>query len=110
MRQTGNIDLFLALCVVLPLATAVSAASIGTNLRLLYEQARFRRVQLGGRDSARSRCSANELQWLVRRYVLHRDQEKHREKTAGNYIALRQLYLGMLLLFLEVRSIASPLC
>ncbi len=110
MRVAGETDLFVTLCVVLPLATAVSAASVGTNVRLLYEQARFRQVQLGGRESVRSRRSAIELQWLAMRYVLHRDQEKHREKMAGNYIALRQFYLGMLLLFLEVRSISYPLC
>jgi hypothetical protein len=110
MREAGQIDLFVALCLVLPLATTVSAASVGTNLRLLYEQTRFRQVQLGGRESTRSRCSASDLQMLVKRYVLHRDQEKHREKTVGNGIALRQFYLGMMLLLLEVRSIASPLC
>ena len=108
MHDCSQIDLFVALCVVLPLATTVSAASVGTNLRLLYEQTLFRRVQLlGGRESARRQTSAHELQWLVKQYVLHRDQEKHREKKVGNDIALRQFYLGMLLLFLEVRSMPA---
>ena len=106
MLQSGQGDLFIALCVFLPLGTMASAASVGTNLRLLFRQALFRQVQLGGRESVRSPTSVHELQWLVRQYVLYRDEEKHREQTIGYDIGVRQFYSGMLLLFLEVRSIA----
>ena len=98
-----NGDLFIAFCVFLPLATCVSATSIGSNIWLLRRQALFRREQLQGRRSARRQDSIHGLQWFVKQYVLHRDEQKHREQTSGNDIELRQFYLAMMLLLLEVR-------
>ena len=95
-------DIFIALFVFLPLATLVSAASIGSNIRLLLRQAVSRRAQLQARRSARP-TSARwlRLAWLVNQLMLHRDEDKHREKASRSDIALRQFSLGMLLLLLE---------
>ena len=97
-------DIFIALSVFLPLATLVSAASIGSNIWLLLRQAVFRRAQLQAlaRQSARP-TSARRLQlaWLVNQLMLRRDEDAHREEASRNDIALRQFSLGMLLLLLE---------
>ena len=98
-----NSDLFIAFCVFLPLATCVSATSIGSNIWLLRRQALFRREQLQGRRLARRQDSIHGLQWFVKQYVFHRDEQKHREQTSSNDIELRQFYLAMMLLLLEVR-------
>ena len=76
----------------LPLAVLVSAVSIGSNVAFLHRLAVSRCAQLQGRTASGS--------------VLRRDHEKHREQTNRNDIALHQLYLAMLLLLIEVRSIA----
>jgi hypothetical protein len=95
-------DIFIALSVFLPLATLVSAASIGSNIRLFMRQAVFRRAQLQARRSARP-TSARRLQlaWLVNQLMLRRDADAHREEASRNDIALRQFSLGLLLLLLE---------
>jgi hypothetical protein len=95
-------DIFIALFVFLPLATLVSAASIGSNIWLLLRQANSRRAQLQARRSARP-TSARRLQlaWLVNQLMLRRDEDAHRERASRNDIALRQFSLGMLLLLLE---------
>jgi hypothetical protein len=88
----GNHDLFVASLVFLPLAILVSAVSIGSNIALLHRLAVTRRAQLLGRTTSGR--------------VLRRDHEKHCEAKNGNDIALRQLYLAILLLLIEVRPIA----
>ena len=92
MSRDGNRDLFIAMIVFLPLAVLVSAVSIGSNFAFLRRLAVTRRAQLQGRTTSGR--------------VLRRDHEKHREQTNGNDIALHRLYLAMLLLLIEVRSIA----
>ena len=92
MNRDGNRDLFVAVIVFLPLAILVSAVSIGSNIAFLHRLAVTRRAQLLGRTTSGR--------------VPRRDHEKHREQTNGNDIALHQLYLAMLLLLTEVRSIA----
>ncbi len=94
--------IFIALFVFLPLATLVSAVSIGSNIWLLLRQAVFRRAQLQARLSARPTSARRlRLAWLVNQLMLRRDEDKHREKASRNGIALRQFSLGVLLLLLE---------
>ena len=92
MNRDGNRDLFVAAIVFLPLAVLVSAVSIGSNVAFLHRLAVTRRAQLLGRTTSGR--------------VLRRDHEKHCEAKNGNDIALRQIYLAMLLLLIEVHSIA----
>jgi hypothetical protein len=94
--------IFIALFGFLPLATLVSAVSIGSNIWLLLRQAVFRRAQLQAGLSARP-TSARRLRfaWLVNQLRLRRDEDTHREKASRNDIALRQFSLGVLLLLLE---------
>ena len=92
MNRDGNRDLFVAALIVLPLAALVSAVSIGSNIAFLHRLAVTRRAQLLGRTTSGR--------------VLRRDHERHCEAKNGNDIALRQMYLSMLLLLIEVHSIA----
>jgi hypothetical protein len=95
-------DIFIALFVFLPLATLVSAVSIGSNIWLLLRQGVSRRAQLQDRRSARPTSAQRlGLAWLVNQLMLRQDEDKHREKASRNDIALRQFSLGMLLLLLE---------
>ena len=97
-----NADVFIALFVFLPLATLVSAASIGSNIWLLLRQTVSRRAQLQARRPARPTAAERlRFAWLVNLLMLRRDEDKHREKASRNDIALRQFSLGMLLLLLE---------
>jgi len=92
MNRDGNRDLFVAAIVFLPLAVLVSAVSIGSNVAFLHRLAVTRRAQLQGRTTSGR--------------VLRRDHEKHCEAKNGNDIALHQIYLSILLLLIEVHSIA----
>ena len=97
-------DIFIALFVFLPLATLVSAASIGSSIWLLLRQAVSRRSQLQAlaRRSARPTSAQRlGLAWLVSQLMLRRDEDAYREEASRNDIALRQFSLGMLLLLLE---------
>jgi hypothetical protein len=105
MYRHGTRDLFIATVVFLPLAIVVSAASVGSNVALLHRLAVSRRAQLQRHTSSCRFGRQVSLQLLAQEYVLHRDQEKHREETNGNDVALHQFSLAMLLLLIEVRSI-----
>ena len=105
MFRDGHHDLFISMIVFLPVAILVSAASIGSNVNLLRQLAVARRDQLQGRASSRLSGRRMSVRLLAQAYVLRRDEEKHREETNGNNISLRQFYLAMLLLLVEVRSI-----
>jgi hypothetical protein len=107
MYRNGSHDLFIAMIVFLPLAILVSAASVGSNVTFLHRLAVFRRAQLQGRTSSCRSGRQISVQLLAQEYVLHRNQEKHREETNSNDVALHQFYLTMLLLLIEVRSIAG---
>ena len=103
-RSGGGTRIFIALFVFLPLATLVSAVSIGSNIWLLRRQAVSRRAQLQAlaRRSARPTLARRlRLAWLVNQLRLRRDEDTHREKASRNDIALRQFSLGVLLLLLE---------
>jgi hypothetical protein len=105
MFGNGHHDLFISMIVFLPVAILVSAASLCSNVNLLRRQAVSRRGQLLGRASSRLSGRRISVRRLAQEYVLHRDEEKHREETNGNNISLRQFYLAMLLLLVEVRSV-----
>jgi hypothetical protein len=105
-RSGGGTRIFIALFVFLPLATLVSAVSIGSNIWLLLRQAVFRREQLQARLSARPTSARRlRLAWLVNQLMLRRDEDAHREEASRNDIALRQFSLGMLLLLLDIDSV-----
>ena len=120
LRDSGYDDVVIAFTVFLPFAVMLSAASIAMNARLLREQLRMR-LPRGPRpiereDEALPRASGRPLsmtpvrltaraplQWplLVRRFVLHRDGQKHKERAFATDTEAKHLGMSMMLLLAE---------
>jgi hypothetical protein len=103
VKDSGQLDLFVAFATFLVPSVIASLLIMGLKIRLILRRAGERNAKLA---APRTHTHKAHFRWLAERFILHRDQHRHEELMSANRVALHQSYAFMLLAVTE----DAPFC